>query len=88
MRVCRAFQIRQVGRHRSVVRIRQSISIPFVLPPMEIVMHLPHIVKQIADTDTIRLVAKLILIRFHGLSSIKSLSPAKWEADTLSSDNA
>ena len=78
MRVCGALQIRQVCGHRRVVRIRQAISIPLVLPPMEIVMHLPHIVKQIADTDTIRLIAKLILIRFHGISSIKSLTPFQW----------
>ena len=54
MRVGSAFQIRQVCRHRRIVRIRQSISIPLVLPSMEIVMHLPHIIKQIANTDTIR----------------------------------
>jgi len=78
MRVCRPFQVRQVCRHLMIVRIRQSVSIPFVLPSMEIVMHLPHIVKQVSDTDTIRLIAKLILIRFHGISSIKSLTPFKW----------
>ena len=78
MRVCGAFQIRQVCRHRRIVRIRQSLSIPFVLPPMEVVMHLPHIVKQIANAYQVRLIAKFILIRFHDLSSIKSLTPDKW----------
>ena len=78
MRVGRAFQIRHVCRHRRIVRIRQSFSIPLVLPPMEIVMHLPHIVKQVTKTDRIRLITKLILIRFHGISSIKSLTPDKW----------
>ena len=41
-------------------------------------MHLPHIVKQIADTDTIRLIAKLILICFHGISHITLLTPEQW----------
>ena len=45
-------------------------------------MHLPHIVKQIADTDTIRLITKLILIRFHGTSSIKPLTPEQWVGPT------
>ena len=76
MRVRRAFQIRQVGTHRSMVGIRQSISISFVLPLMEVFMRLPHIVKQIANTDTIRLIVKRIFIRLHGLSSIKRLSPS------------
>ena len=78
MPMSRPFQIGQVCRHRRIVRIRQSISIPLILPPMEIVMHLPHIVKQIANTDTIRLIAKLIFIGFHGLSSLKPLTPFQW----------
>ena len=45
-------------------------------------MHLPHIVKQIADTDTIRLIAKLILIGLHGTSSIKPLTPEQWVGPT------
>ena len=88
MRMSRPFQIGQMGRHRRIVRIRQSISIPLVLPPMEVVMHLPHIVKQIANTDTIRLIAKLIFIGFHGLSSLKPLTPFQWVADTEPCDSA
>ena len=75
MPVCRLFQIRQVGRHSVIVRIRQSASIPCVLPPVEIVMHLPYIVKQVADTDTIRLIAELILIRFHRSFTDHSFNP-------------
>ena len=78
MWVCCLFQHRKVCGHGIVVRIRQAIFISLVLPPMEIVMHLPHIVKQIADTDCIRLAANLIFIDFHGISSLKSLTPDKW----------
>ena len=78
MRMCRPFQIGKVGRHGVIVRIRQPVFISFVLPPVKIVMHLPYIVKQIADTDTIGLIAKLILIRFHGLSSFQFLTPTQW----------
>lgn len=78
MRVGRSFQVRQMCGHGIVVGIRQSVPIPFVLPSMEIVMHLPHIVKQIADTDTIRLIAELVFIRFHSISSVKSLTPNQW----------
>ncbi len=58
-----------------MVGIRQSVLIALTLPFMEIRMHLPHIVKQIPKPNTIGLIAKLILIGFHGLSSIKSLTP-------------
>ena len=78
MWVCRSFQIRQVSRHGIVVRIRQPVFISLTLPFMEIRMHLPHIVKQVAKSYRIRLTAELILIGFHGISSIKSLTPAKW----------
>ena len=78
MRVCRPFQLRQVRTHSSIVRIRQTVFVTLTLPLMEIYMHLPHIVKQVTYTDTIRLIIKRIFISFHGISSIKSLTPAKW----------
>ena len=58
------------------------------LPLMEIGMHLPHIVEQVAQADRIRLVPKLILVGFHGTSSLKSLTPEQWVVDTLPCDNA
>ena len=89
MRMCRSFQLGQVGRHSVIVRIRETLPIPCVLPPVKIVMHLPHIVKQVTQTDCIRLISELIFIRFHGLSSIKSLAPCTvGGTDTLPSGNA
>ena len=58
--------------------LRQSAFIPLTLPLMEILVNLPHIVKQVAKTDRIQLIAKLILIGLHGLSSLKSLTPIEW----------
>ena len=82
MRVCRPLQHRHVRTHCSITRIGQLILIPLTLPPMKILMNLPHIVKQIPKPNTIGLIAKLILIRFHGLSSIKSLTPEQWVGPT------
>ena len=78
MWMCRPFQRSQMLTHCRSVRIRQPVLIPLTLPLMEIRMHLPHIVKQVSDTDTIRLMTKLIFIRFHGLSRITFLTPFKW----------
>ena len=88
MRVCRIFQMFRVFTHAFKVRIGQPLLIPLTLPLMEIHMHLPHIIKQITDTDHIRLVLKLISECSHGLPCIVPLSPNQWEADTLSGDNA
>ena len=74
MRVGRPFQNRQVGRHRIVIRIRQPVFISLTLPLMEIRMHLPHIVKQVAKPYRITLVRKLIFIDFHGMS-VSSIYP-------------
>ena len=82
MWVCRPLQIGQVGRHRMIVRIGEPLPIPCVLPPVETVMHLPYIVKQVSNTDTLRLIAKLIFIGFHGLSHITPLTPDKWVGPT------
>ena len=68
-------QFGQMFTHRSVVRIRQTIFIALTLPLMEILMHLPHIVKQIAKPYQIRLISELILIRFHGISHITPFYP-------------
>jgi hypothetical protein len=35
-------------------------------------MHLPHIVKQVANADCIRLIANLIFVGFHDISRIAS----------------
>ena len=79
MRVRRLFQIRQVSRHGVVVRIRRPVFISLTLPLMEILMHLPHIVKQVTNADCIRLFPNLIFIGFHGLSSIRfPLTPNEW----------
>ena len=75
MWVRRAFQIRHVGTHRSMVGIRQPVFISLTLPLMEIRVDLPHIIKQIAKTDRIRLIIKRIFVGFHGISRITRLSP-------------
>ena len=77
-----AFQLRQVSAHSSIARIRQSVLIALAVPLMEIRMHLPHIVKQVSKSNTVGLIAKLILKGFHGLSSIKSLTPEQWVGPT------
>ncbi len=74
----RSLQLGEVGTRCMIVRIRQTSFIPVTLPLMEIHMHLPHIVKQISNADGIRLIANFIFIGFHGLSSIKSLTPFQW----------
>ena len=78
VRMCRAFQFLEVSVHVIIVRIGQPVFIPLTLPFMEIHMHLPHIVKQITDTDCIGLIIKWIFIGFHGLSSIKFLTLNEW----------
>ena len=79
MRMCRSFQLGCVKTHRLVGGIRVSVFIPLTLPLMEVFMHLPHIVKQVAEASRIRLSAKLILIGFHCPSHITRLSATKWE---------
>ena len=78
MRVCRPFQVRQMCGHGIVVGIRQSVFIALTLPFMEVFMHLPQVVKQVANADCIRLIAKLILKGFHGISHITPLTPNEW----------
>ena len=75
MRVCRPFQIRQMRTHRSIVGIRQTVLVSLTLPLMEILVDLPHIIKQVAKTDRIRLIIKRIFVGFHGISRITRLSP-------------
>ena len=78
MWVRRAFQLGYMCAHCLITGIRQSVLIPVTLPLMEILVNLPHIVKQVTKTDRIRWIAKLILIRFHGLSRITHLTPNEW----------
>ncbi len=79
VRVRRPFQRSKVIIHGIIMRIRQPIFIALTLPVMEILMHLPHVVKQIANTYGVRLFSQRIFIGFHGISSIKfPLTPFKW----------
>ncbi len=78
MWMCGSFQYACMLTHCSVVGIRQAVFMSLTLPLMEIDMHLPHIVKQIANAHRIRLFPKRVFIGFHGLSSIKSLTPFQW----------
>ena len=78
MWVRRAFQLGYMRTHRSMVRIRQSVLIALTLPLMEVFMHLPYIVNQVANADRIRLVIKRIFVGFHGLSHITPLTPIEW----------
>jgi len=82
MRVCRPLQRRHVCTHCSITRIGRLVLIPLTLPPMKIFVNLPHIVKQVPNANTIGLISKLIFIRFHGLSSIKSLTLEQWVGPT------
>ena len=49
------------------------------VPRVEILVNLPHIVKQVPNADSIRLIIKRIFIGFHGLSGIRRLSPTRVE---------
>ncbi len=79
MRMCRSLEFCKMPRHSKVVRIRQSVFIPLLLPFMEVCMHLPHLIKQVANPNTIGLVTKLILIGFHGRSiKCQVFTRVKW----------
>ena len=78
MGMCCLFQMFHVVTHALKVDIRQSVFVALTLPLMKIDMHLPHIVKQVSNAYRIRLFPKRIFIGFHGLSSIKSLTPNEW----------
>ena len=71
-------KVREVIAHCRITRIRQPVLIPLTLPFMEVFMHLPHIVKQVTNADCVRLFSKRIFIGFHGVPSIKSLTPNEW----------
>ena len=75
MRVCRILQNFHVVTHTLKTYIRESVFMTLTLPLMEILMHLPHIVKQIANADRIRLFPKRVFIRFHGLSQYHRVNP-------------
>ena len=78
MGVRRAFQLSQMFTHRSGVGIRHSIFITLPLPLMKIRVNLPHIVKQIAKSYTIRLFNNFVCVGSHGISDIRLLTRAKW----------
>ena len=79
MRVGRPFQIGYVKAHCLVVRIPQPVLISLTLPLMEILVDLPHIIKQVAKPNTLGLIIKRMFVGFHGISHITPLSPAKWD---------
>ena len=83
MWMCGSFQIFGMLTHCSVVGIQQAVFVSLVLPLMKICMHLPHIVKQVANADCIRLIANLIFVGFHGISRIASLT---FNQDRLGTD--
>ena len=83
MRVSRIFQNFYVVTHTLKAHIRQTVFIPLTLPLMKILMHLPHIVKQVANADRIRLFPKRIFIGFQGISRIASLT---FNQDRLGTD--
>ena len=74
MRVRGSLQFSEVSGHRIIVRIRQSIFIPLTLPFVEVVMHLPHVVKHVAKTNRVRLMPKLIFVGFHDFHSLTVLT--------------
>ena len=88
MRVCGAFQLFRMVIHSTIVHIRQPVFMSLTLPLMKILMHLPHIVKQVANANCIRLFPQRVFIGFHRTIKYQVLTPAKWVADTLPSDNA
>ena len=75
MRVSRIFQNFYVVTHTLKAHIRQTVFIPLTLPLMEILMHLPHIIQQVANADRIRLFPKRVVIRFHRLSQYHRVNP-------------
>ncbi len=78
MRVRRPFQNFHVVAHTLKVDGRQPVFMALTLPLMEVDMHLPHIVKQVTNSYRVRLFPKRVFIGFHGLSSLKSLTPKQW----------
>ena len=78
MRVRCIFQNFYVVTHALKVDIRQPVFMPLPLPLMEILMHLPHIVKKVSNAYRVRLFTKWIFIAFHGLSRITPLTPKQW----------
>ena len=78
MWVCRLFQLRQMSRHRMIVRIRQTVFIALTLPQVEILMHFMHIVQQIPQAFILRVFAYLMFIGSHWFSRITLLTPFQW----------
>ena len=75
MWVCGFLKFSEVRAHCRVVRIRQPVFIPLTMPFMEILMHLPHIVKQITNAYCVQLFTQRVFIGFHGFSRITPLTP-------------
>ena len=69
------FQNFYVVTHTLKAHIRQPVFISLTLPLMEILMHLPHIIQQVANTNRIRLFPKRVVIRFHRLSQYHRVNP-------------
>ena len=78
----KAFQLRQVIGH---FRIRQWLTITTVISHRqcyEVISHNATDIQVVVETLQGFIVKELMCCVSHGLSSIKLLSPTKWEADT------
>ena len=82
MRFCPRFQLRDVITYPSKGRIFTREAIIASLQLQQVNMHTMQIVYQIADLYQVRLMVELIFFCFHGLSSIKSLTPFQWVGPT------
>ena len=79
---CPLFQLRDMTAYPSKRRIFPIDTIVTALQLQEVHMHTMQVVYQIANLYQVRLMVELIFFRFHGLSRITSLTPAKWVGPT------
>ena len=82
MRVRRAFQLGYMQTHCLVARIRESIFIALTLPRVEILVNLPHIVKQVPNADSIRLIIKADIYRFSWTIRYQAFIPYRVDRQT------
>ena len=63
------FACRQMFSHCVIVRIRQPITVTLILPIVEILMHLPHIIYQVTETYQVRLTTQFVFIGSQDFTS-------------------